>query len=69
VINLFSRRVIGWAAADHLHTSLVAAALKMAVSSAGTPSGAGPGIGGRKDADHCPIALTGADTRRGVQCL
>ena len=31
VIDLFSRRVIGWAIADHMRTELVLAALKMAI--------------------------------------
>lgn len=35
VIDLFSRRVIGWAAADHLRTPLVTAALDMAVATRG----------------------------------
>jgi putative transposase len=32
VIDLFSRRVIGWGVADHLRTPLVSAALEMAVA-------------------------------------
>jgi putative transposase len=35
VIDLFSRRVIGWAAADHMRTELVADALTMAVTTRG----------------------------------
>jgi transposase InsO family protein len=35
VIDLFSRRVIGWSVADHLRTPLVAAALEMAVATRG----------------------------------
>jgi transposase InsO family protein len=35
VIDLFSRRVIGWAAADHMRTELVADALDMAVATRG----------------------------------
>ena len=35
VIELFSRRVIGWGVADHLRTPLVAAALEMAVATRG----------------------------------
>jgi transposase InsO family protein len=35
VIDLFSRRVIGWGVADHLRTPLVAAALEMAVATRG----------------------------------
>ena len=35
VIDLFSRRVIGWAAADHMRTELVADALTMAVATRG----------------------------------
>ena len=35
VIDLYSRRVIGWALADHLHTSLVGDALEMAVATRG----------------------------------
>ncbi len=31
VIDLFSRRIIGWSAADHMRTELVVAALKMAI--------------------------------------
>jgi HTH-like domain/Integrase core domain len=35
VIDLFSRRVIGWGVADHLRTPLVASALEMAVATRG----------------------------------
>jgi putative transposase len=35
VIDLFSRRVIGWAAADHMRTELVTDALEMAVATRG----------------------------------
>jgi transposase InsO family protein len=35
VIDLYSRRVIGWAAADHMRTDLVADALTMAVATRG----------------------------------
>ena len=35
VIDLYSRRVIGWAAADHMRTELVADALEMAVATRG----------------------------------
>ncbi len=35
VIDLFSRRVIGWAVADHMRTSLVTAALDMAIATRG----------------------------------
>lgn len=35
VIDLFSRRVIGWAAADHMRTELVTTALEMAVATRG----------------------------------
>jgi transposase InsO family protein len=35
VIDLFSRRVIGWAAAEHMRTELVADALSMAVATRG----------------------------------
>jgi transposase InsO family protein len=35
VIDLYSRRVIGWAVAEHLRTPLVADALKMAVATRG----------------------------------
>ena len=35
VIDLFSRRVIGWGVADHLRTPLVSAALEMAVATRG----------------------------------
>jgi putative transposase len=35
VIDLFSRRVIGWGVADHLRTPLVSAALDMAVATRG----------------------------------
>lgn len=35
VIDLYSRRVIGWAAAGHMRTELVADALKMAVATRG----------------------------------
>jgi transposase InsO family protein len=35
VIDLYSRRVIGWAAADHIRTELVADALTMAVATRG----------------------------------
>ena len=38
VIDLFSRRVIGWGVADHLRTPLVAAALEMAVAPVAGPS-------------------------------
>src|SRR5829696_7764542 len=37
VIDLFSRRVIGWGVADHLRTPLVSAALEMAVATRGGP--------------------------------
>jgi transposase InsO family protein len=35
VIDLFSRRVIGWGVADHLRTPLVSSALEMAVATRG----------------------------------
>ncbi len=35
VLDLFSRRVIGWGVADHLRTPLVSAALEMAVATRG----------------------------------
>ncbi|MGH3739698.1 MAG: IS3 family transposase, partial [Micromonosporaceae bacterium] len=35
VIDLFSRRIIGWGVADHLRTPLVSAALDMAVATRG----------------------------------
>jgi transposase InsO family protein len=35
VIDLYSRRLIGWAIADHMHTSLVTDALDMAITSRG----------------------------------
>lgn len=35
VIDLYSRRVIGWAVADHMRTGLVASALEMAVATRG----------------------------------
>jgi putative transposase len=35
VLDVFSRRVIGWAIADHLRSSLVCAALRMAVATRG----------------------------------
>jgi transposase InsO family protein len=35
VIDLFSRRVIGWGVADHLRTPLVGSALEMAVATRG----------------------------------
>jgi transposase InsO family protein len=35
VIDLYSRRVIGWSVADHMRTSLVSAALEMAVATRG----------------------------------
>lgn len=31
VLDLYSRRVVGWASADHMHTELVANALQMAI--------------------------------------
>src|SRR5262245_31348094 len=37
VLDAFSRRVIGWAIADHLRASLVCAALRMAVATRGGP--------------------------------
>lgn len=39
VIDLFSRRVIGWSMADHMRTELVANALKMAINRRGTTQG------------------------------
>ena len=39
VIDLASRRVVGWATADHLRTDLVAEALTNAVTSAARPRG------------------------------
>ena len=41
VIDLFSRRVIGWSVADHMRTELVADALKMAVATRGGAVDAG----------------------------
>ena len=35
MLDVFSRRVIGWAIADHLRASLVCAALRMAVAMRG----------------------------------
>src|SRR5215813_1670707 len=37
VLDVFSRRVIGWALTDHLRASLVCAALRMAVATRGGP--------------------------------
>ncbi len=39
VIDLFSRRVVGWSAADHMRSELIANALKMAVSRRGSVNG------------------------------
>lgn len=39
VIDLFSRRLIGWAIADHLRTSLVTDALQMAITHRAPPAG------------------------------
>jgi putative transposase len=41
VIDLFSRRVIGWSVAEHMRTELVADALTMAVATRGGRVGAG----------------------------
>lgn len=41
VIDLFSRRVIGWSVANHMRTELVADALKMAVATRGGSVAAG----------------------------
>jgi transposase InsO family protein len=41
VIDLFSRRVIGWSVADHMRTELVANALEMAVATRGGRVAAG----------------------------
>ncbi|MEO6651917.1 MAG: IS3 family transposase, partial [Ilumatobacteraceae bacterium] len=41
VIDLFSRRVIGWSVADHMRTELVANALDMAVATRGGRVAAG----------------------------
>jgi putative transposase len=38
VIDLYSRRVIGWGVADHLRTPLVSAALEMAIARRGGPA-------------------------------
>jgi len=40
VLDVFSRRVIGWGIADHLRASLVCAALRMAVATRGDHSAA-----------------------------
>ena len=39
VIDLHSRKLIGWAIADHMRTSLVTAALDMAISTRKPPPG------------------------------
>lgn len=39
VIDLHSRRVVGWAVADHMRTSLVTDALEMAIKSRRPPAG------------------------------
>ena len=39
VIDLFSRRVVGWAIADHMRTELVTDALQMAISERGPAAG------------------------------
>ena len=39
VIDLFSRRVVGWAIADHMRTELVLLALKMATGQRNVPTG------------------------------
>lgn len=40
VIDLYSRKLAGWAIADHMRTELVADALKAAARDRGTPDGA-----------------------------
>jgi putative transposase len=42
VIDLCSRRIVGWALADHLKASLVCDALQQALGSRALPAGAGP---------------------------
>jgi transposase InsO family protein len=39
VMDLFSRRVVGWAMAPHMQTSLIVAALKMAIQQRGPAAG------------------------------
>jgi len=39
VIDLFSRKLVGWAIADHMRTELVTAALDMAISRRNPPAG------------------------------
>jgi transposase InsO family protein len=59
VIDCFSRRVAGWSIADHMRTSLVADALKMAAATRGSLVGAvfhsdhGAQYGSREFADLC----------------
>ena len=47
VLDLFSRRVVGWATADHLRADLACAALRMA-------------LGRRRPRGSCSITATGA---------
>ena len=59
VLDCFSRRVVGWSIADHMRTSLVADALKMAAATRGSLVGAvfhsdhGAQYGSREFADLC----------------
>jgi transposase InsO family protein len=59
VIDCFSRRVAGWSIADHMRTSLVSDALKMAAATRGSLAGAvfhsdhGAQYGSREFADLC----------------
>jgi transposase InsO family protein len=56
VIDLYSRRVIGWGVADHLRTPLVVGALEMAVATRG---GHVDGVVFHFDRGSTPRASTG----------
>jgi len=71
VLDVFSRRVIGWALADHLRASLVGAALRMAVATRGGSvagvifhSDRGCQGGFNRSSQHCHVELS-VGTRRG----
>jgi len=61
VLDVFSRRVVGWAMADHLRTELVLDALEMAIWNRRPAPGLGP------HSDHGCRATSRAFGRRGRQ--
>jgi transposase InsO family protein len=67
IIDLFSRRVIGWAIADHMRTELVLDALSAALGSR-TPSGKGLLFHSDRGSQYASHAFQDALANAGIEC-